>query len=176
MIWRIVYLAVFLGGLALAVHAMLLGVERWRRRRSTRPSPVFNPPTAAALGMGFGVTGYLLTTRSDLGWPWILLLSILIGGAALAGMIVLMAKWALREPLDHADADEDIYGQTAVVTRTITAASPGEITYTAFDKTHTLEARSVNDAMIPENTEVVIEAIDDGIALVELWSVVEQRL
>ncbi|MDQ3244181.1 MAG: NfeD family protein [Gemmatimonadota bacterium] len=177
MIWRLVYLIVFLAGLALAVHAMLLGVERWRRRNSIRSSPVFNPPTAAALAMGFGLTGYLFTTHSALSWLWIVVLSSAIGAAALSGMIVLMAKWALRPAAGIGDsADEHIYGQIATVTRTITAENPGEITYTAFDTTRIIEARSADDSIIPEGTEVVIEDVEDGIARVELWSVVEQRL
>lgn len=88
-----------------------------------------------------------------------------------------MAKWALRPAAGIGDsADEHIYGQIATVTRTITAENPGEITYTAFDTTRIIEARSADDSIIPEGTEVVIEDVEDGIARVELWSVVEQRL
>lgn len=177
MIWTAVFLASFLAGLALAVHSMLLGVERWRRKRSARQSPLFNPPTAAALGAGFGATGYLLTSRSDLGWLPVLVLSLVAGAAALTGMIVLMAKWALRTPASPHDMDEhQIQGQVATVTRTMTPTVPGEITYVAWGETHTALAMSLDSSEISEGSEVVIESLEDGVARVELWSLVEQRL
>lgn len=177
MSWTILFLAAFLAGLALAVHSMLLGVERWRRKNSSKPSPVFNPPTAAALGIGFGATGYLVSTGSGLGWPWILLISLAAGVAGMTGMIILMARWALRAPVNQASIDDEaIHGQIAVVTKTITEMDPGEITYSSWGATHTVRARSVDGSPIHAETEVVIETLEDGIALVEPWSVVEQRL
>ena len=176
MIARILYLFAFLFGLALAVHVMLNGVERWKRRRSKRPSAALNPPTVAGFAVGVGASGYLLTTRSNLSPWWIFLISLIIGSAALAGMIVLMAKWALRAPVpSHADED-DINGQVATVVRAITAQDPGEIEWYAWEKRHTLPARAFDDAEIPAGTEVVIDVVENGVARVELWSVVEQRL
>lgn len=176
MISKVFYLLVFLGGLALAVHVMLHGVERWRRRRSRKPSAVLNPPTVAALAVGIGASGYLFSSRSSLSTLPVLLISILIGGVSLAGMIVLMAKWALRKPASvHSDEDE-INGQVATVTRNITAEEPGEITWYAWDKMHVLPASSLGDEEIPTGTEVVIDVVQDGVARVELWSVVERRL
>jgi hypothetical protein len=90
-------------------------------------------------------------------------------------MIVLMAKWALRSPASHSDEDE-INGQVATVTRAITAQEPGEITWYAWNKMHVLPARASSEPEIPEGTEVVIDVVEDGVAVVELWSVVEQRL
>ena len=173
---KFAYLVVFLGGLALAVNSMLHGVERWKRRRSAKPSAVLNPPTVASLAAAFGASGYLLTTRSSLGPWWVLLISFLIGVAALGGMIVLMAKWALQnsEAL-HSDED-DINGQVATVTRTITTGEPGEISWYAWDKRHSLPAIAMTEAIISEGTEVVIDTVEDGVARVELWSVVESRL
>lgn len=175
MIWKTVYLAVFAGGLALAVHAMLHGAERWRRQRSAKPSPMFNPPTVAALAAGFGSGGYLLYTRTGLGPVVILLLAVCIGTAAYSGMSVLMAKWALRYPAGPGEGEE-INGQVATVTRTIGEYESGEITYFAWDQRHTLPARAVDGSEIPIGTEVVIDTVEDGVAQVELWSVVEQRL
>lgn len=177
MISKVTYLVVFLAGLALAVHSMLHGVERWRRNRSGKPSAVLNPPTVAALLAGIGACGYLLVTRSSLGPLAVLLISLLVGGASLIGMITLMAKWALRSP-DHPmpSEEEDVNGQIAVVSRTITPREPGEITYEAWGATHVVPAQSLDGSTIPEGTEVVIELVEEGIAKVELWSVVEQRL
>ena len=177
MITTYAYLIVFLAGLALAVNSMLHGVERWKRRRSGKPSPVLNPPTVAALLAGFGACGYLLTTRSSLRPFGVFLLSALTGIAALAGMIVLMAKWALRSSGDEIPVEEEeIHGQVAVVSRTITPSEPGEITYYAWDAQHVLPAQSLDGSTVPEGTEVVIDTVQDGLAQVELWSVVEQRL
>src|SRR5678809_1367328 len=136
MISKVFYLLVFLGGLALAVHAMLHGVERWKRRRSQKPSAVLNPPTVAALAVGLGASGYLLSSRTALSTFPVLLISIVIGGAALAGMIMLMAKWALRGALPAHSEEDDINGQVATVTRDITAENPGEITWYAWDRKH----------------------------------------
>lgn len=176
MIARIFYLLVFLMGLALAVHVMLHGVERWKRRRSQKPSAVLNPPTVAALAMGLGASGYLLSSRTTLSVFSVLLISIMTGGAALTGMIVLMAKWALRGALPVHSEEDDINGQVATVTRDITADNPGEITWYAWNRKHVLPARAVGEGEITTGTEVVIDIVEDGVARVELWSVVEQRL
>lgn len=176
-ILKYLFLVVFIGGLALAVNSMLHGIERWRRRKSSKPSAVINPPTVAALAAGIGATGYLLVTRTTLNVLPTILLSLLAGGVALASMILLMAKWALRPPIDgtHHD-DEDIHGQIATVTRAITPYSDGEIEYFAWDRHHVLPASSLASISVPEGTEVVIDSIDNGVARVELWSVVETRL
>ena len=174
---KYLYLATFLAGLALAVHSMLHGADRWRRKRSAKPSPVLNPPTVAALLAGFGACGYLLSTRTSLGWPGVLIISAVTAGAAVTGMILLMAKWALRDSGHGATPEEeDIHGQVAIVSRTITPLESGEISYFAWDAQHVLPARSVDGSTIEEGTEVVIEYLDNGVARVELWSVVEQRL
>jgi hypothetical protein len=176
MIAKVFYLLVFLVGLALAVHVMLHGVERWKRRRSQKPSAVLNPPTVAALAMGVGASGYLLSSRTTLSAFAVVLIAVLIGGAALAGTIVLMAKWALRGSVpSHSDEDE-INGQVATVTRDITAEAPGEITWYAWNRKHVLPARAISEVEITAGTEVVIDVVEDGVARVELWSVVEQRL
>ncbi len=177
MIWKVFFLATFVSGLALAVHSMLHGAERWRRRRSVKQSAIFNPPTVAALAVGIGACGYLLTTRTSIGWFGILLISLITGLAALTGMIVLMAKWALRIPANaHPLEDEDTNGQIATVSRMIAPNETGEITYFAWDKNHVLPAAAIDSSLIPEGSEVVIDSIENGVARVELWSVVELRL
>jgi hypothetical protein len=176
MISKALYLLVFLSGLALAVHVMLHGVERWRRRRSSRPSALLNPPTVAALAVGIGASGYLLSSRSSLSPLSVLAISLLIGGAALTGMVVLMAKWALRNPASLHSDEDDINGQVATVTQAITAEQPGEITWYAWDRMNILPASSIGRDEIPVGTEVVIDVVENGVARVELWSVVERRL
>jgi hypothetical protein len=90
-------------------------------------------------------------------------------------MTLLMAKWALRAGTDDHDGAE-INGQVATVSRTIAPGETGEITYYAWDRQHVLPAQSMDGSLVPEGTEVVIDVVDNGVARVELWSVVEQRL
>ncbi len=175
MAWKVVYLVVFLCGLALAVNAMLHGASRWRRRRSGAPSPLVNPPTIAALAAGFGAGGYLLDTHTSMNRWLVLLIASAIGAAAFAGMTVLMAKWALRRPASIHE-EEEVNGQVAHVTREITRDEPGEITYFAWDQNHVLQALSIDGSEIPVGEEVVVDVVEDGVARVELWSIVEQRL
>lgn len=170
------YLALFLLGLALAVHVMLHGVERWRRDLSDKTSPLFNPPTVAALAIGFGAAGYLLRTRSGLTPGVVFAISLVIGALTLSGMIVLMAKWALKTDGTTHSEEEELNGQVAIVSQAITSLEPGEITWHAWNREHTLPASTAGDADIPIGTEVVIDLVENGIAQVELWSVVERRL
>ena len=176
MIARIIYLLAFLAGLALAVHVMLNGVVRWKRRRSIKPSAALNPPTVAAFAVGLGASGYLFSTRSNLSAWLVFLVSLIIGGAMLTGLSVLMAKWALRSPVPLQSEEADINGQVATVTKAIMGEQPGEISWYAWEKLHVLPARSFGGAEIPVGTEVVIDIVENGVARVELWSIVEQRL
>lgn len=169
------YLAVFLSGLALAVHVMLHGVERWRTKHSDKPSAVLNPPTVAALAAGIGAGGYLLETRSSLQSAAVFLAALAIGVAAHFGMTLLMARWALRGGAS-VPPDQDINGQVATVSRDITPEHPGEISWIAWGTTHTLPAAGLSESTIPAGCEVVIDVVENGIARVELWSVVESRL
>ena len=173
---RITYLAIFLAGLALAVHSMLHGVERWRRRRTGKPSPVLNPPTVAAMLLGFGACGYLIASRSSLGTLATLAISAATSAASFTGMTFLMAKWALRTTSHSLAEQDDISGQVAVVSQAITPHQSGEVSYYAWDAQHVLPARSIDGSSIPEGAEVVIDTLENGIARVELWSIVEQRL
>jgi len=174
-ILRIVFLASFIGGLLLAVFAMLHGVEHARRNRSKAPSAFFNLPAVAAFAVGFGAAGYPLVTRSRLA-SWAILL-IAIGGGALAitGMITLLARWALRAGPLSAQHDE-VQGQPAVVSQQIAAGSTGEIAYELLGRQLRIPARALSERPMSVGAEVVIDRIENGIAFVEEWSVVEQRL
>ncbi len=136
---------------------------------------MLNPPSVAALGGVFGFWGYVLTTITDLCTWAVLILALCTAAAAYVSMTVVMAKWALRHP-GHIHEEEDPNGQVALVTRPIAADFPGEITYVAWDRKHVLSARSIDGSSIDIDTEVVIDVIENDIATVELWSVVEQRL
>jgi hypothetical protein len=178
-ILQIFFLAAFIGGLVLAVFAMLHGVQHTRRKRnrSRAPSAFFNLPAVAAFAVGFGAVGYPLASRTRLpGWGMIL---IAIGGGALAitAMITLLAQWALRGFSASSLLDEhEIQGQLAVVTKGITPTREGEISYEHLGARAIVPARSLGTTVVPAGSEVVIDRIEDGVAFVEEWSVVEQRL
>src|SRR5579859_4710608 len=93
---RILFLGTFIGGLVLAVFAMLHGVEHARRNRSRAPSPFFNLPAIAAFSVGFGAVGYPLVSRTGIPSWLIVVIAFATGGVAITGMIILLAQWALR--------------------------------------------------------------------------------
>lgn len=178
-VFQIIFLAAFIAGLVLAVFSMLHGVERARRKRNrTRaPSPFFNLPAVAAFAFGLGITGYLIASHTTLpGWAVIV---IAFGGGALVmtGMITLLARWALRGiNAPTSQQPDDIQGQPAVVTKEISLGKVGEITYDQQGTSITLAARGLDTRTLPAGTEVAIDRIEAGVALVEEWAVVEQRL
>lgn len=168
------FLATFVGGLGLAVYSMLQGIER-SHTAGRRPSAVLNTPTASAFGIVLGAVGYLLITRTTLGILAILAISAGVAAVAAVGMVTLVARWALPYS-GIVSGDDSIQGQLALVTSPISASSPGEIVFSANGLRQTLAAQSIQGLAIPRDTEVVIDSVQDGIAHVELWSVVEQRL
>ncbi len=181
---RVLFLAIFVAGLGLAVYSMLHGVERsrashrarasWKPTRK-RPSATFNTPAASTLAIVLGATGYLLVTRSGASPRLILILPLAIALVATAGMIVLMSKWAL--PYSGLESEAElIQGQLARVTSPISPSQNGEITFDTDGVTHTVAAQSIHGSEIPRDAEVVIDTIEDGVAKVELWSAVEARL
>lgn len=172
----IVSVASFIGGLVLAVFAMLHGVEHLRRNRTRAPSPFFNLPAIAAFAIGFGAVGYPLASRTRLPTWAVLLIAIASGALAISGMITLLATWALRGVSGGTTDEHEIQGQLAVVTREITASSPGEISYEHTGRTITVPARALTGAFVAVGADVVIDRIDEGVAFVEEWASVEQRL
>lgn len=168
--------AVFIGGLVLAVFAMLHGVEHLRRNRTRAPSPFFNLPAIAAFAVGFGAAAYPLSSRTLLPVWAVLLISIASGALAISGMITLLAKWALRGVSGGTTDEHEIQGQLAVVTREITSSSPGEIAYEDAGRTIRIPARALAGSFVAVGADVVIDRIDEGIAFVEEWAIVEQRL
>ena len=175
-ILRIVFLASFIGGLLLAVFAMLHGVEHARRNRSKAPSPFFNLPAIAAFAVGFGAAGYPLVSRTRLPSWAILLIAIGSGALAISGMITILARWALRDTGRFSAQSDEIQGQLAVVTEEILPGAAGEIAYDYLGRRLRIPARALSERTLPVGAEVVIDRIENGIGFVEEWSVVEQRL
>ncbi len=161
----------------LAVFSMLHGVEHARRSRVKAPSPFFNLPAVAAFAVGFGAAGYPLVTRSRLPVWATLLISLAAGALAVTGMITLLAKWALKDaPARGTEDAHDIQGIVGVVTREISTAGAGEISYERLHSSHVIPARGLDTRTLTAGTEVVIDRIEEGVAFVESWEAVEKRL
>ena len=175
-ILSIVFLASFIGGLLLAVFAMLHGVEHARTNRSKAPSAFFNLPAIAAFAVGFGAAGYPLVTRSRLPSWAIVLIAIGSGALAITGMITLLARWALLDSGPLSAQHDEIQGQIAVVSQEIAASSTGEIAYELLGRQLRIPARALSEGPMFVGAEVVIDRIENGIAFVEEWSAVERRL
>ena len=175
MIPKVFFLAAFTAGLGLAVYSMLHGVERSKELSGRRPSPFFNTPALSVFTVVLGAVGYLLVTRSSVGIFTTLVIAVVSASVATTGAIVLLARWALPY-YRKGDDTEKIQGVLARVTRPISLSDPGEITFQTDGVSHVLTAESIHGSEIPCDAEVVIDTIHNGIARVELWSSVEQRL
>jgi hypothetical protein len=166
-------------GLLISVYAMLNGTVRAGRAAGSVRFPMagFNTPVVGAALIAFGAVGYLMTKYSQLDNIAILVASLAAAGAGWIGTTVLMARWALRGSLTTPTEEiEEIQGTIATVTRAISPAEPGEIAYTFRGLQTRTAARNIADDPVATGTEVVIDRIENGVAEVELWSVVEKRL
>src|SRR3954465_7684872 len=156
---------------------MLHGVEYLRRNRSRAPSPFFNLPAVAAFAVGLGAVGYVLWSRTTLRTWGVILLAVIGGGLAATGMIALLARWALRKgALAPHDETETIQGQLAIVTQDILPGGIGTISYEHLGARLQSPARAISNQRLERGSDVVIDRLEDGVAFVEEWAVVEQRL
>ena len=172
----ILFVATFIAGLVLAVFAMLHGVEHLRRNRTRAPSPFFNFPAIAAFAIGFGAVGYPIASRTRLPTWGILAIAIASGALATTAMITLLATWALAGTSTSVSEADSIQGQFATVTREITPSTPGEISYEYSGNIVRVPARILGGSSVAIGSDVVIDRIQDGVAFVEEWATVEQRL
>lgn len=181
------FLGALLLGLLLGVFAMLHGVERRPVGKGAgadapaHPSARLNLPTIAGFATVFGAAGYLLLRYSTLSPTVVLGAAALIGALAAAGAVALVAKWAVPSAaLDVEDPRYVLQGHLARVTSAIQGTGQGtgrgEIAYVVDGVRHVSPAASLDGAPMPVDTEVVIERIEDGVAHVERWAVVEGRL
>jgi len=184
-----VTLAFLLTGLVLGVVAMLHGTERRalphgapHERRSehnpaAEPSALFNLSSLAALAFGFGLTGYLLTRYTAWAWYAQLVLALAVGAAAYALQSLLIARWAI--PSARADQVDARFLLQGTLARVVEAADPGAVgrlVYTLDGAEYQLPVRAMDDQSLAVGTEVVIDHLDDGVAVCEPWASVEQRL
>ncbi len=170
------FFALFLvAGLLVGVVAMLGGIDRKQRHGAW--VKYLNLPTAGAAAALFGIVGYPLAKYSSLGTAATLAIAGASALAAAAGMVALIAGWAVPSAALHVeDPRFALQGNPARVSRSISTGHPGEIAFEHDGARRTVSAVALEGASIAEGTEVVIERIEDGIAYVELWSNIEREL
>jgi hypothetical protein len=71
---------------------------------------------------------------------------------------------------------EVLTGHIARVTAAISAAAAGAVVYTLEGRRHDVAAISLDGTAIQAGADVVIERIENGLAFVERWEVVEGRI
>ena len=191
---RFVFLGSFLLGLILAVSYMLVGIERseattllaeLRRAAARRVGMVAQDASAlrmvfsvaGAFSLLFGVVGYALLRSTILGPGTVALIALAAGAAGAFAASILIAKWAIPGGLaEEVDERYVLQGHVAVVTRAISGGGEGEVAFDIDGVHHVARACSLDGTPVEGNTEVVIERIEDGVAYVEPWAHVEQRI
>lgn len=181
-----VFLTAFILGLVVTVLVMLVGVERNSASVSVaypepgRPAPRIRYWVAVLAGFAtvFGAAGYLLDRHTALASAVVLGIAVALGIVAAIGMLRLVEKARAFVP-EH-DPDDPRYivqGHVAEVTRTIDGDAEGEILFTIGEgEVRRVRARGIEGARAEIGSEVVIEKIEDDVAYVEPWSIVEKRL
>lgn len=173
----VLFVASLTVGLLLGVRVMLYGVERPRdqhpeRERSFRLSPAI----FVSFLVVFGITGYATSRRAEsAAVP--LIVGLVSGVVAAIAAARLVRRWWHVVP-EH-DVDDERYilqGQLAQVVTTIHPGGVGQIEFQVDAQQRLLNARGIAGESLAAGTEVVIERIEDGVAYVEAWSEVEQRL
>ncbi|MEP7000279.1 MAG: NfeD family protein [bacterium] len=171
------FLASFFGGLLLGVRIMLFGAERQKRPSAdTLPLRRWEPAVVAFLLM-FGVVGYLLSRNA--GSSLAASVAIATGGAVVFAAIVTKLAIATARLQPEHDPDDPRYvlqGRVGVVTVAIPARGEGMIRYEEAGSAPTVRARDISGGAIAIGQEVCIERVEDGVAHVELWALVEERL
>lgn len=171
------FLAAFIAGLLLAVRVMFFGAER----RQLQPADAMplrrSEPAVIGFLIMFGVAGYLLTRHGTLS------AAAGTGVAALLGLVwaVLVTRLAVATARVQPEHDPDdpryaLQGHVAIVSSAIPADAEGAITFSEAGSQRTVPARTIDGGAIAQGEEVCIERLEDGVAFVELWAIVEQRL
>lgn len=174
------FLVAFILGLVVAVRIMLFGIEHGTTpgtRSEPGRRPRYGMTAAAAALLVFGIVGYALARTSATNDES--LLAIAGGFGILAGALAAWgsARWAAM-PVEH-DIDDPRYvlqGHVAEVTKSIRADQDGEIRFEFESQQRVVRARTRDGLAVDAGTEVVIEAVEDDVAYVEPWHIVEQRL
>ena len=171
------FLASFIAGLLLGVRVMFFGAER-RRLQSADTLPLRrSEPAIIGFLLMFGVAGYLLTRRGTVSS------GVGVGIAAVSGLVwaalvtrIAVATARLQPEHDPEDPRYALQGHVAIVSAAIPSDGEGTITFSEAGAPRTVRARTIDGSAIAEGEEVCIERLEEDVAFVELWAIVEQRL
>ena len=171
------FLASFIGGLLLTVRLMFFGAER-RRQRSAGGTPLRrSEPAIVAFLLMFGIAGYLTTRNGNLALAGSLAVATVLG-ALFAAIVTRLAIVTARIQPEH-DPDDPrflLQGRVGLVIVAIPADGEGMIRYDDSSAPVTIRALDISHGAIAAGEEVCIERVEDGIAYVERWALVEERL
>ena len=177
-----IFLAAFILGVVLGVFFMLFGVERGSGLLPVRVAPGDRYPASPLLpaSAGFftlaGLVGFLLTREAGTGLAMRALVALLAGGAGAVLARMMVTRWAIPSAIaDEVDERYLLQGHVAHVTAPIGDA-PGHVSWDVDGMRQSAVARALDGTPIPAGTDVVIERIEDGVAWVEPWAQVEQRI
>lgn len=171
------FLAAFVAGLLLAVRVMFFGAERRRLRPADAMPLRRSEPALIAFLVMFGISGYLFTrhgTMSTAAGTGVALLLGVVWAALVTRLAVATAR--LQPEHDPEDPRYALQGHLALVSAAIPSAGEGTISFSDAGGERTVRARAIDDSAIAEGEEVCIERLDEDVAFVELWALVEQRL
>jgi hypothetical protein len=172
----ILFLAFFLTGILFGVRLLFFGAERRRVQVGSTPLRR-SEPALIAFAVMFGLLGYLFSRYSAFStWKTVLVsagISVL-WAVAVTRVAIAMAR---LEPEVHPDDPRFVFqGRVAVVTREIEPDREGEVRLDDGLDSRPLRARSINPGGIAVGEEVCIERVEDDLAYVERWTLVEERL
>lgn len=180
------FLLLLFSGVLLGSVAMWRGVERkdaliptvdeFGRELPSQPVSLLLPGAVGAL-VCTGAVGYVLAKHGSLHIVATVVVAVLAGvGGAVAAMAV-VTRWAVPSALaSPEDLRYVLQGTPGKVVSDIARDGTGQVSYEANGQLVTMQARSVDGSKIPAGSDVVLERLEDGVAFVEPWSVVEARM
>jgi len=124
-----------------------------------------------------GLAGYAAARLGATALVRPLVIGVAVGllASVLAARVVI--RWAAYAVVhDTPDQRFVLQGHVATVTHGGTGDLPGEIEYTANGRRVVAPARNVSRSPLMAGPEVVIDRLEDGVAYVEAWTRVEERL
>jgi membrane protein implicated in regulation of membrane protease activity len=171
------YLVSFIGGLLLAVRLMFFGAERRRLRRIDAFPLRRSEPLIVVFLLIFGITGYLVDRHGSVA-PLVGLLIAAVVGVVLATIATGLAIAAARIQPEHDPEDPRfvLQGRVGIVTTAIPVDGEGMIRYEDSGAFITTRARDITNGAIAAGEEVCIERLEENVAYVERWALVEERL
>ena len=171
------FLVALIAGLLLGVRLMFFGAERRRPGAGAElPLRRWEPAVVGFLVM-FGIAGYLLTRHGTMSTGAGTATALLLG-IAWAGVVTRVAIATARVQPEHDPEDPRflLQGHVAVVTSAIPSGGEGTILIEEGSRSRSLRARTIDESGVAAGQEVCIERVDDDVAYVEPWAVVEARL